>query len=447
MPALSGQPWGVFLPRRSHGGGASISIVSLPTPFHCLTSTNAPLVPFDGIAFVIILFFLDIETPKTPIIPGLKAIDWVGVITITAGTVMFLLGLEYGGVSFPWSSATVVCLLVFGVIFAVLFFLNERYLAKYPMMPLRLFKRKSNVASLAVCFVHGFVFISAAYFYPLYFQAVLGANPILSGVYLFPFVISLSLISVVVGIFIKKTGQYLPPIYLGVLLMTVGFGLYIDLPNGRTWGRIFPFQIIAGIGVGLNFQAPLIALQTLVEPSDIATATATFGFVRQLATAISVVIGGVIFQNGMTNREGTLAKAVGESTALMIGGGGAGAATGIVKTLPEPGRTVATGVYVASLRTMWIFYVCISACGIAAAAFIGKKVLSKEHAVHKTGLEQEELNRLERKKEDKAKRESKRQSNRISRGSMDAEKRLGGRPLSGNVGPLTVEKVTGDNNV
>lgn len=447
MPALLGRSWEVSSHKRCLGGGAFISTVRCSVSCG-QPSTDTRLVPFDAIAFAIILFFLDIETPKTAIISGLKAIDWIGVITITAGTVMFLLGLTYGGVSFPWSSATVVCLLVFGAVFVVLFFLNEWKLAKYPMMPLRIFKHKSNIASLAVCFVHGFVFISGAYFYPLYFQAVLGASPILSGVYLFPFVLSLSIMSVFVGIFIKKTGQYLPPIYLGVLFMTIGFGLYIDLPNGRTWGRIFPYQIIAGIGVGPLFQAPLIALQTLIEPRDIATATATFGFVRNLATSISVVIGGVIFQNGMMKREGTLAKALGETTAKMIGGGGAGAATGIVKSLPEPGRTVATGVYVASLRTMWIFYVCISACGIVAAAFIGKKVLSKEHAVAKQGLEQEEINRLERKQEEAAKRESKRESKRISRQSVDAEKRSSGRPLSGDVGPLTEEgKVNGDDNV
>lgn len=186
--------------------------------------------PFDALAFLIILLFLDIETPKTPILAGLKAIDWIGVITITGGTVMFLLGLEYGGVQYAWSSATVLCLLIFGLVTIALFFLNEWKLAKYPMMPLRLFSRRSNLASLAVCFIHGFVFISGAYFFPLYFQAVLSATPILSGIYLFPFVLSLSLSSIVVGIFIKKTGQYLPPIYFGVLFMTLGFGLYIDLP-------------------------------------------------------------------------------------------------------------------------------------------------------------------------------------------------------------------------
>jgi len=403
-------------------------------------------VPFDALAFVIILFLLDIETPKTPIGAGLKAIDWVGVITVTGGTIMLLLGLAYGGVSYPWSSATVVCLIVFGVITIGLFFVNEWKFAKYPMIPLSIFKYRSNVASLAVCFIHGFVFITGAYFYPLYFQAVLGANPILSGVYLFPFVLSLSFMSIIGGVFIKKTGQYLPLIYLGVFLMTVGVGLFVDLPNGRDWSRIIPFQIIAGLGIGPNFQAPLIALQTNVQPRDIATATATFGFVRNLATSISVVIGGVIFQNGMMKREGTLRAALGQHLASQIGGGGAGSAAGIVKDLPEPLRHIATGVYVDSLRTMWIFYVAISACGLVAAAFIGKNKLTTTHEVQKTGLAEEEKNRQAR----KAEHDAKRQSKRVSGQSMDGGKSLSGlrnRDAGRSTLDATMKKANGDNNV
>ena len=354
---------------------------------------------------------------------------------------MFLLGLEYGGVSFPWSSATVVCLIVFGVVTVVLFFVNEWKFARYPMMPLALFKNRSSVASYAVCFVHGFIFISGSYFIPLYFQAVLGASPILSGVYLMPFVLSLSLVSVICGIFIKKTGQYLPPIWFGIIFMTIGFGLYIDLPNSQDWGRIIPYEIIAGIGVGPNFQSPLIALQTNIQPRDIATATATFGFVRQLSTAISVIIGGVIFQNGMMKRENTLRAALGPAMAQQIGGGGAGSATGIVKTLPEPGQHIARGVYTDSLRTMWIFYVAISACGLVAAALIRRKTLVKTHEVQKTGLAEEEKNRQQRKAEEDAKKESK----RASRRSLDAEKRLSG--IGRSTPDPANKKVTGDNNV
>jgi MFS family permease len=136
-------------------------------------------------------------------------------------------------------------------------------------MPLDLFSKRSNLAALATCFFHAFVFISGSYFLPLYFQAVLGATPILSGVYLLPTALSLSFLSAFTGIFIKKTGQYLPMIWSGMILMTLGFGLFIDFDVNTSWAKIIIFQIIAGIGVGPNFQSPLIALQSLVPVSSI----------------------------------------------------------------------------------------------------------------------------------------------------------------------------------
>ncbi len=106
---------------------------------------------------VVIFFFLDLKTPKTPLAAGLKAIDWLGSITIIGATLMFLLGLEFGGVVFPWDSPKVICLIIFGLVMGVLFFLNEWKLARHPVMPLRLFKRSSNIAALVVCFSHGAV--------------------------------------------------------------------------------------------------------------------------------------------------------------------------------------------------------------------------------------------------------------------------------------------------
>ncbi|PQE22600.1 major facilitator superfamily transporter protein [Rutstroemia sp. NJR-2017a BVV2] len=354
--------------------------------------------PITGTVAVALFFFLHLDNPKTPVWDGLKAVDWVGSLLIVGGTLMVLLGLEFGGVTFPWSSATVICLIIFGIVVAFLFILNEWKFARYPVMPLRLFKHSSNVAALGVCFCHGFVFIAASYYLPLYFQAVLGATPLLSGVYLLPFALSLSLTSAATGIFIKKTGKYLPPIYFGLVVMALGFGLYIDLPRGRTWSKIIIYQIIAGIGVGPNFQAPLIALQTLVKKSDIATATATFGFTRNLSTSISVVVGSVVFQNEMQKRYGTLLQALGKSAADQLSGGSAGASVGIVAALPAAGREVARKAFSDSLRIMWIMYVAFAALGLLISFAIGQQVLSKEHEVTKVGLEEQERLRKEKKR-------------------------------------------------
>lgn len=421
--------------------------------FCCAAELTHYLVPITAVVFVLLYFFLHLHNPKTPVWEGLKAIDWVGSALVVGGTLMLLLGLEFGGVIYPWKSAVVICLIIFGILVCALFLINEWKFARYPVMPLRLFKHRNNIASLGVCFCHGYVFIAGTYYLPLYFQAVLGATPLQSGIYskpltllsmklevvsgvetcilvdgtktapsvdahsqtpvntytntlaVIPFALSLSLVSGLTGVYIKLTGKYLPPIYAGLIVMLLGFGLNIDLPFDRNWKKIIIYQIVAGIGVGPNFQSPLIALQTMVKPRDIATATATFGFLRNLSSSISVVIGGVVFQNEMQKRHASLILSLGQKTADALSGGSAGASVDIVGQLPPQQREIARRAYWESLKIMWITYVAFALLGVFFSAFIGKQELSKLHQITKTGLAEEEIKRLEEVERKKAKRE------------------------------------------
>ena len=346
--------------------------------------------PLDGLSLVLLTFFLKLETPKTPFWAGVKAIDWLGVLTIIGGVVMFLFGMESGGTDQPWDSAYTLCLIIFGIATIVLFFIIEWKVAKYPVIPLRLFRDRSNLASLGVCFIHGFVFIASSYYLPIYFQTVIGATPLLSGVYLFALVLSLSFTSATAGIFIKKTGRFRPPIWFGLTLMTLGYGLFIDLDPYANWAKIIVFQIVAGIGVGPNFQSPLIALQSHVQGHDIAVATATFGFVRNLATSISVVLGGVVFNNELVKKNAALREVLGAQLAGELTSSSFGATTSVVRTLTGAKRQAINLAYTSSLQKMWIFYTAFAAFGIFISMFITRKELSKQHEKAVTGLEEQE---------------------------------------------------------
>ena len=67
----------------------------------------------------------EVYNPRTGILEGPRAIDWVGSLVVIGATLMFLLGLQFGGITHPWDSATVVCLIVFSVIVFVVFFVIE----------------------------------------------------------------------------------------------------------------------------------------------------------------------------------------------------------------------------------------------------------------------------------------------------------------------------------
>lgn len=414
--------------------------------------------PLDGLAFIILVFFLDLKTPRTPILAGLRAVDWAGSLLIVGATLMFLFGLQYGGVTYPWSSATVLCLIIFGALTFVLFILYEWRIPTYPVMPLSLFTKRTNLATLSVVFLHGFVFISGSYYLPLYFQAVRGASPIKSGVYLLPTAVALSVGSIGTGIYVRKSGAYLPPIYFGLFMMTLGYGLFTDFAADSSWAKLALYQIIAGLGIGPLFQAPIIALQAHIAPRDIGTATATLGFLRQLATSSSVVIGEVVFQNSMRAKSSTLASSLGPERAEQLSGANAGANTRLIATLPADQRSVVRRAFANSLVPMWIMYTAMAAAALLAGLAIQKKKLTKEHEETKTGLEAEKENAEARKAEKEAKRASKRASRgdvggtprdsatgfaspRASHGGLARESRVGsGETLTEDVPPMAEKR-------
>lgn len=357
--------------------------------------------PFCGIAFVIIFFFLNLETPKTPFLDGMKAIDWVGVLLSLGSTLLFLLGLSFGGVSNPWRSATVICLIIFGFLgWAIFFGWEISPVVNHPLLPVHIFIRISNLAVLGVCFVQSYVFIASAYYLPLYFQGALGASPILSGVYLLPTAISLSVASIGTGMYMRKTGQYIIPMYIGFFLQLLGYGLFISLGSEVNWSKIILYQVIAGLGVGPNFQAPMVALQSFIAPREVAAATSCFAFTRNLAGAVSIVIGQVVFQNQIKSRSHDIIAAVGPEVGNKLDGPAAGANVGLVKGLPHTQRKVIHSAFADSLRDLWIMYTAVSVIALLIMPFIGAKAkLTDEHKETRTGLEAERAAKEERQRE------------------------------------------------
>lgn len=359
---------------------------------------------------MIIAVWLKIETPRTPIVAGFKAIDYWGNLTIVGGTLLFLFGLQYGGVTFPWASATVICLLVIGILLCVAFVLVEWKVATYPMIPPRLFNHRSNVGALSATFFHGLAFIGPFYFLPLFFQAVLGATPLLSGVYLLPLALGVGASAIMTGAYIGVTGRYRPPIFVGWALMVLGYGLFINLDANSSWAKIIIYQIIAGLGTGCNFQPPLVALQTHVAQFDVATATATYNFLRTLALAIGVIVGQVVYQNQLVSAQPRLIAELGPDAAAQLSGGDASANTKLINALPTAQKDIAEAAFASALKPAWIMYTCFAAAGLICALLIQKTVLSSEHTEARQGLEAEKEHAAMRQAEKEAKAEKKKSS-------------------------------------
>ncbi|KAF2261327.1 MFS transporter-like protein [Lojkania enalia] len=344
--------------------------------------------PISGLAFGLILSFLDIKHEHTSFINGLKAVDWFGILTFIGFTLMVLLGLDFGGAIFPWDSEKVIALLVVGGFMIFAFIYSEVRVAKYPIIPMGLFRRRTNIGALLVTFFHGFVFISAEYYMPLFLQSVIEATPLKSGLLLLPFIVPGAIGGIIGGIFIHRTGRFRELMWLGTALLCLGFGLLVSLNEHTSTTKVVGFLIVGGVGSGLLFEPPLIAVQSQVQQEDVATATSTLSFIRNMALAISVVIGGSIFQNSMDTREPYL-RAAGLSQNLLhdLSGENAMANVMLASTLKNSTWELAVKESFSwATRNMWITYTVFAFLGIIASVLVEAAHLATEHVEMATGL-------------------------------------------------------------
>ncbi|KAL3418139.1 major facilitator superfamily transporter [Phlyctema vagabunda] len=345
--------------------------------------------PISAVTFVLLLLFLDVHNPRTKLSEGIRAVDWFGTISILAVTLLILVGLDFGGAIFPWNSPKVICLLVFGTLMIGFFLFSEHRLAKYPLMPLSVFRNRSNNATFIVSFSHGMVLIGIEYYLPLYFQSVLQVSPLRSGVLLLPLITVQAATEILAGFLIHRTGRYREFIWAGSTLMTLGTGLYIYFGTGTSVAVIVGFQIIGAFGPALLFQAPMVAIQNTVSQVDTAAATASLGFVRSVSMALSVVVGGVVFQNSMDARQSTLAAAgLSDRVLEALSGSQAAANVGIPRTIQDASqRQAVLEAFAWSMRNMFILYTGLAAAAMVASVFIKHKKLSTEHTETKTGIQ------------------------------------------------------------
>jgi MFS family permease len=238
------------------------------------------------------------------------------------------------------------------------------------------------------------VFVAGEYYLPLYFQSVREASPLQSGLLTLPITVMEALTGIFVGVFIHRTGHFLELIYIGTVLATIGSGLYIHFSATSSVGMIIAFEIITAVGVGLLFEPPLLAIQATVPQDDVATATSTAGFVKTLAMAMSVVIGGVIFQNAMDHRVASLGAppvSLQQSFLDLLSDGKAAANVRVVSLIHDPVQKLAVKqAFAWALRNMWIFYACLAGLCIVCSVFIERQHLSKAHIETRTGLKEKE---------------------------------------------------------
>lgn len=82
-------------------------------------------------------------------------------------------------------------------------------------------------------------------------------------------------------------------------MLLVGVALITTFDLETSFGKWFGYQVIAGLGTGVVFQAGLIVIQNAVPPQLIPQATACVQFFQSLGGTIFYAVAQTVFQEGI----------------------------------------------------------------------------------------------------------------------------------------------------
>ncbi|PPQ63069.1 hypothetical protein CVT24_005924 [Panaeolus cyanescens] len=333
---------------RQYPTGVSMSTCSWGSLYYDLRPTHIYR-PTAGVAGGLLFFFLNLNPHQGKSMrQHVNEFDFIGLILVVAGIVMLLLGFNESETS--WSSRQTIALLTVG--FACLFAcgINEALTKRSPIIPPRLFKTRTTGILLFTTFLHALAFFSGAFYLPLYFQ-ILGASATNAGVQMLPYSLGAAFMSGIAGAIVSRTGRYKPVMIVGFGVFTIGMGLMIMLDGNSTTGEKVGFTLIAALGLGSLFQTPLIGLQAAMPIKDMATSTATFGFIRTIGATIGISIGQAIYTS-------TLSKKLVNIPGIPDIDHNPAALTSSVprlKSIPDPVlRTNIIDAYAKSISTVWL---------------------------------------------------------------------------------------------
>lgn len=130
----------------------------------------------------------------------LVELDITGFVFFAAFAVMLLLALQWGGTTHPWDSATIIGLFCGSGVVLMIFAVWEYRVGDSAMMPFSMLKKRVVWSACLVIFFFFGAMVIFSYYLPIYFQAVKGVSPALSGVYLLPGILGQMLTAVVSGV-------------------------------------------------------------------------------------------------------------------------------------------------------------------------------------------------------------------------------------------------------
>ena len=242
-------------------------------------------VPLGFLSFAVVMRVLHLPHQRRE-----HRIDWPGALALVTTLVPLLIVAEQGR-TWGWGSTSALVCYAIGAVGLGAFVLAERAYGEDALLPLRLFGNRSFAVAGMGSVVMGAGMFGGLLLLPQYLQIVQGSSPTVAGLQMLPLVAGIMTGAMGAGVLIGRTGRYRIFPLVGIVLMVVALLAFSQVVGAGTsvW-TLVPFMVLMGLGLGLNMQPVILAVQNAVSPREMGVATSSVTFFRQMGGTIGTAV-------------------------------------------------------------------------------------------------------------------------------------------------------------
>ena len=222
------------------------------------------------------------------------ALDWLGLLLGSAGTLCLLNGLVelHGG-----GPQGAVLLIAAAAAFAAFIGWQHRLQRRggEPLMNLRLFEARPFAMGSIVSFIYGTALFGSTYLLPVYMQLGLGLSPSYVGTILLPAGLALAVTIPLVG----RLADVRPTwalVCTGLALLAASFALMPTVGIGHSMVLLAAWTVVGRIGLGFILPSLNLGAIRSLDKALVPQGSSAINFVRMLGGAAGVSLCGIVLQ-------------------------------------------------------------------------------------------------------------------------------------------------------
>jgi DHA2 family multidrug resistance protein len=219
-------------------------------------------------------------------------LDIPGIIlsTISFGTLLFAI---QRGASDGWTSASILALLIIGIV-AFIAFVFVELRSQNPLLDLRLFLKRTYAFANIVGWVSSIALFGAEFLLPIYLQSLRGRTPLQAGLLVLPLAIASGITTPIAGALYNRVGgRWL--ICIGSVLLAINTWSFAHLTINTSYTDVMIIVAIRGVALGFVLQTTLTAALTGLAPAQLPRASSLLTATRNVFQSFGIAMLGTIF--------------------------------------------------------------------------------------------------------------------------------------------------------